>query len=128
MPVFVCDTSKAWCSDSDAGSISHCEEGSYPTKLIFDLGNNQARVVMGSGSSMIEGHITAFEVADTGNEIFHFRTDYVRGLTSIGLSRDRTASYSHTTTLVTVDGFARIVGGGYESCKVSPTGARTSKP
>lgn len=116
-PLLVCDSAHAWCADSDVEEISDCSEDGYPTRLTFDFRSNLVRLDGDIDYLTGQAELTKFEVARTGNEIYHYRTDYIRGVSSVAFSRDMKAVWRHTATLNTEDGFGRIIGGGWKSCK-----------
>ena len=116
-PLLVCDSVHAWCADSDVEAISDCSEDGYPTRLTFDFRSNLVQLEGNSDYLTGQAELTRFEVARTGNEIYHYQTDYIRGVSSVEFSRDMKVVRRHTASLNTEDGYGRIVGGGFESCK-----------
>ena len=115
-PLLTCRSEKAWCSEPRADNIDQCSPSRYPKTITFDLRTDQLQLELGhSDYGNTLGEITNFEV--TGfTDIYHFRTEYFRGVSVVGFSRDMFVVTDYTSTLNTQDGYPRILGGDRDSC------------
>ena len=115
-PFLMCRSDNAWCSELGAENVTECPLYEYPETIIFDLRTNQTQLQLGLNyPGNTYGQITNFEV--TGfTDIYHFRTEYFRGVSVVGFSRDMSVVTDYTSTLNTEDGFPRILGGDRHSC------------